>query len=486
MAANLDRLENARVAVIGDLMLDVYVQGDVERISPEAPVPVIRQTSERAVAGGAANVAANIAALGGRVRLVGIAGGDSGFEQLSALLGKIGNIDLSGIVLDAARATTTKTRVVSHRQQIARIDRENTEPVSAALEDALIAQACAAIDASEVAIFSDYGKGVFSDRVITAALTHARETAKRVIVDPKRRDLSIYRGAAIISPNQAELSLATGRPCRSDAEAEAAARIAHGVCGADILLTRSEKGMSYFPLEGGPIHMPTVAREVFDVSGAGDTVVAAMAIALASEHSLVEAMRIANHAAGVVVGKFGAATVTREELSAAMRGPHRKGDVTDGRVMTMEELLAQRAFWRGEGLTVGIANGCFDLIHPGHISLIRQAAAACDRLVVALNSDASVRKLKGPARPVQNETARADVMGALKGVAALVLFDEETPLELIAAVVPDVLVKGADYTEDEVVGADIVKKAGGSILLAKLTPGRSTSRLLSAIQTRDS
>jgi D-beta-D-heptose 7-phosphate kinase/D-beta-D-heptose 1-phosphate adenosyltransferase len=485
MASSLDGFANARVAVIGDLMLDVYVQGDVERISPEAPVPVIRLTSEWAAAGGAANVAANIASLGGVVRLVGIAGGDSGFERLRGLLGEIGNIDLSGMVLDAARATTMKTRVVGHRQQIVRIDREDSDPVIAATEDALIARACAAMDASDVAIFSDYGKGVFSDRVISAALAHAQKTAKRVIVDPKRRDLSIYRGAAIISPNQAELSLATGKPCHSDLEAEDAARIAHRVCGADILLTRSEKGMSYFPLEGEAIHLPTVAREVFDVSGAGDTVVAAIAIALAGGYPLVEAMKIANHAAGIVVGKLGAATVTPEELLADMRGLDRKGDVTDGRVMTLDELVAQRAFWRREGLTVGIANGCFDLIHPGHISLIRQAAAACDRLVVALNTDASVQRLKGPTRPVQNETARANVMGAIKGVAALVFFGEETPLELIAALVPDVLVKGADYTQDQVVGAEIVKRGGGSVLLAELSPGRSTSRILSTILSRE-
>jgi D-beta-D-heptose 7-phosphate kinase/D-beta-D-heptose 1-phosphate adenosyltransferase len=222
---------------------------------------------------------------------------------------------------------------------------------------------------------------------------------------------------------------------------------------------------------------------VFDVSGAGDTVVAAMALGLAAGHPLVEAMRIANYAAGIVVGKFGAATVTQAELLAEMQDSARRGDIADGRVLTRAELVAQRAFWRREGLTVGIANGCFDLIHPGHIALIRQAAAACDRLVVALNTDASVRRLKGPTRPVQNEAARAEVMGAVKGVAAIVFFDEETPLELIAAVVPDVLIKGADYTRDEVVGAEVVARAGGSVLLAELAPGRSTSRLLSAIQS---
>ena len=483
MAVNLDGFDDARIAVIGDLMLDIYVQGDVERISPEAPVPVLRLTSERATPGGAANVAANIAALGGAARLVGLAGGDAGFQRLRGLLDAIGRIDLSGTVLDAARATTTKTRVVGHRQQIVRIDRESVEPVPAALEDALIEAGRAAIDASDLVIVSDYGKGVFSDRVLAATLGHARTSAKRVIVDPKRRDLSAYRGATIITPNQAELSLATGLPCRSDAEAERAAREARDVCGADILLTRSEKGMSYFPFEGATIHLPTVAREVFDVSGAGDTVVAAIGLALAAGHPLQEAMRIANHAAGIVVGKFGAATVNREELLQEMQDSARRGDIADGRVLTRAELVAQRAFWRREGLTVGIANGCFDLIHPGHISLIRQAAAACDRLVVALNTDASVRRLKGPTRPVQNEAARAEVMGAVKGVAAVVLFDEETPLALIAAVAPDVLIKGADYSRDEVVGAEVVAKAGGSVLLAELTPGRSTSRLLKAIQS---
>ncbi|MGD0721245.1 MAG: D-glycero-beta-D-manno-heptose-7-phosphate kinase [Roseiarcus sp.] len=485
MAGILEGFDSARVAVVGDLMLDVYIQGDVERISPEAPVPVIRSTSERAVAGGAANVAANVAALGGAVRLVGLAGGDSAYERLRGLLGEIDGIDLSGMVPDGTRATTTKTRVVGHRQQIVRIDREASDAPAAAVQAALVANTNAAIDASQIAVFSDYGKGVFSDRVLAATLDHARRVGARAIVDPKRRDLSVYRGATIITPNQAELALATGRPCQSDAEAEAAARVAQDLCGADVLLTRSEKGMSYFPLRGAAIHLPTVAREVFDVSGAGDTVVAAIAIALAAGHPLVEAMRIANHAAGVVVGKFGAATVTRAELLAAMGEASRKGDVTDGRVLDRAELVAQRAFWRREGLTVGIANGCFDLIHPGHISLIRQAAAACDRLVVALNTDASVRRLKGPARPVQNEAARADVMGALRGVAALTFFDEDTPRQLIAAVLPDVLVKGADYAEAQVVGAEIVKAAGGSVLLAELTPGRSTSRLLSAIQSND-
>ena len=484
MTGALDGFESARVAVIGDLMLDIYIQGDVERISPEAPVPVIRARSERAVAGGAANVAANVAALGGSARLVGLAGDDAGHRRLRELLGGIAGVDLTGVVLDAARATTTKTRVVGQRQQIVRIDRETAEPAGPAVEATLVDRARAAIDQCAIVVVSDYGKGVFSDAMLAATLGHARRRATPAIVDPKRRDFSAYRGASIITPNQAELALATGAPCRSDAEAEKAARIAQAACGADVLLTRSEKGISFFPRDGAPIHLPTVAREVFDVSGAGDTVVAAFAIALAAGRPVVEAIRIANHAAGLVVGKLGTATVTREELLADLGEAARKGDVTDGRVLGRAELVAQRAFWRREGLTVGIANGCFDLIHPGHISLIRQAAAACDRLVVALNTDASVRRLKGPTRPVQGEAARAEVMGAIRGVAALTYFDEDTPRDLIAALLPDLLIKGADYTEAQVVGADIVKAAGGSVLLAELTPDRSTSRLLSAIEAK--
>ncbi|WP_237479524.1 D-glycero-beta-D-manno-heptose-7-phosphate kinase [Lichenibacterium dinghuense] len=471
-----DGLARARVAVIGDLMLDVYLQGEVERISPEAPVPVVRLASERAVAGGAANVAANVAHLGGQVDLVGAAGPDEGFAALSRLLDAHGGIAQGGVVVDAACRTTRKTRLLGHNQQIARIDHEHRGPLPAAVDARVAERAAAAVAEADIAVLSDYGKGVVSDALLAAVFAAAAEAGKRVIVDPKRRDLGAYRGAAIVTPNRAELALATGHPCETDEDARAAAEIAIRQCGADILLTRSEKGMSYFPVDGEPIHLPTVAQEVFDVSGAGDTVVGTLALCLAAGLPIAEAMRAANHAAGIVVGKVGTALVSREELLADLMADG-GADVEDGRLMDREALVAQRAWWRRQGLSVGFTNGCFDLVHPGHASLIRQAAAGCDRLVMALNTDASVRRLKGPSRPLQGEAARAEVVGALKGVAAVVLFDEDTPLELISALQPDLLVKGADYTEDTVVGADVVKAGGGRVMLARLVPGQSTTRL---------
>ncbi len=472
-----DDLARVRVAVIGDLMLDVYLQGEVERISPEAPVPVVRLSSERAVAGGAANVAANVAHLGGRVDLVGCAGPDEGFDALSRLLDRHGGIGRDRVVVDALCRTTRKTRLLGHNQQIARIDHEDRGPLPEAVDAAVAERAAEAVAEADIAILSDYGKGVVSDRLLRAVVARAAATGKRVIVDPKRRDLSAYRGVSIVTPNRAELALATGHPCETDADARAAAEIAIRMCGADILLTRSEKGMSYFPAAGEPIHLPTVAREVFDVSGAGDTVVGTLGLCLAAGLPIADAMRAANHAAGIVVGKIGTALVSRDELVADLAADG-GADIEDGRLVDRDGLVALRAWWRREGLSVGFTNGCFDLVHPGHVSLVRQAAAACDRLVMALNTDDSVRRLKGPRRPVQSEAARAEVVGALKGVACVVLFDEATPLELIAALQPDLLVKGADYTEETVVGADVVKAAGGRVMLARLAPDQSTTRLV--------
>ncbi len=469
-------LARARVAVIGDLMLDVYLQGEVERISPEAPVPVVRLASERAVAGGAANVAANVAHLGGRVDLVGVAGPDDGYATLSALLDAHGGIARDRVVVHDRCRTTRKTRLLGHNQQIARIDHEDRGPLPPEVDARVSEGAAAATAGADIVVLSDYGKGVVSDALLRAVFDAARGAGVRVIVDPKRRDLASYRGAAIVTPNRAELALATGHPCETDDDARAAAAIAIAMCGADILLTRSEKGMSYFPVDGEPIHLPTVAQEIFDVSGAGDTVVGTLALCLAAGLPIAEAMQAANHAAGIVVGKVGTALVSREELLADLMADG-AADVEDGRLLDRDAGIALRAWWRRRGLSVGFTNGCFDLLHPGHASLIRQAAAGCDRLIMALNTDASVRRLKGPARPLQSEGARAEMVGAMKGVACVMLFDEDTPLELITALQPDLLVKGADYTEDTVVGAEVVKAGGGRVLLAQLVPDQSTTRL---------
>jgi len=477
----LDRFPSLRVAVVGDVMLDCYMSGDVSRISPEAPVPVMRVTAERQVPGGAANVAANLAALGIAVELVGLAGQDAARDDLVDALRLSGNVQCAGVLGVAGRRTTRKLRIIGQHQQIVRVDHEDPVPCEAEVEERFLAAALAAVDGTDLTVVSDYGKGVCSDRVLRVLLDHAAAQGKPVVLDPKRLDLAAYRGASVITPNRKELADATKLPVETDEEAEAAARAAQAACGADILLTRSEKGMSFFPIDGPPLHLPTVAQDVFDVSGAGDTVVAVLAAAMAAGVPFAEGMRMANHAAGIVVSKLGTASVTRDELRSALLASQANADLfADGALLSRGELVALRHVWAREKLTVGLANGCFDLIHPGHISLIRQAADSCDRLVMALNTDASVRRLKGPSRPIQDEAARAEVMGAIKGVAAVVLFDEETPAELIEALQPDVLVKGADYTIDRVVGADVVQARGGRVVLAELTPGRSTSRLVAA------
>ncbi|WP_294389616.1 D-glycero-beta-D-manno-heptose-7-phosphate kinase [uncultured Sphingomonas sp.] len=480
MHSYIDQLIGCRVAVIGDLMLDSYLSGEVSRISPEAPVPVMRVQSEKSVPGGAANVAANLASLGLSVSMVGLAGQDVARDELVTALEKLGDVDCSGIIAAPGRRTTRKLRIIGAHQQIVRVDHEDVLPCTADVEDRFLTAAVAAIDAADVVIVSDYAKGVCSDRVLRQVLDHAAATAKKVVVDPKRADLAAYRGATVLTPNRKELHDATKMPVDSDEEVAAAVKVAQQSCGSDLLVTRSEKGMSFFPLDGAPVHLGTIAQAVFDVSGAGDTVVAVLAAALAAGLPFVEGMRMANHAAGIVVSKLGTASVTRAELAESLLAEGAPAEIGDGALVSRDDAVTLRWAWQREKLTVGFANGCFDLLHPGHVSLIRQAADSCDRLIMALNSDASVKRLKGPSRPIQDEQARAQVMGALKGVAAVVIFDEDTPGELIDALQPDVLVKGADYTVDQVVGADVVQARGGRVVLAQLSPGHSTSRLVAA------
>lgn len=482
VAALLETLQRGRLAIVGDLMLDQYVYGDVSRISPEAPVPVLQMQSERAAPGAAANVAANAAALGGRAFLVGVLGADGAGAELRRLLGAQPRLQFAPVAAPD-RPTTLKTRFVCGQQQIVRVDRETSAPYTEAEEDALLAAARAALAAADVLVLSDYGKGVLSDRVLAELIQAARAAAKPVVVDPKRRRFEAYRGADYITPNRKELSDATGLPCETDAQAERAAEAAISQCGAAILLTRSDRGASVFRAGATPLHAPAEAREVFDVSGAGDTVVAAFGLSLAAGLDPGQAMRLANAAAGVVVGKRGTAVCSVEELagvlgSAAPCQPERAGAGVPQGLCTLPELEAQCRSWRAAGLRIGLANGCFDLLHPGHVRLLQEAANACDRLIVALNSDASVQRLKGTGRPVQDEQARAAVVGALRGVYAVVLFAEDTPAHVIEALAPDLLVKGADYREEEVVGADTVKARGGRVLLVDLAAGHSTTALV--------
>lgn len=467
-----------KIAVIGDIMLDAYITGSVSRISPEAPVPIVHFQEERLSPGGAANVAANIASLGGAVRLIGVMGRDNDAAHLERLLATAGTIETDGIVAVAERPTIVKTRIIGERQQIVRVDREERGPLGAEVIERLITQGLAAIAWADVVVISDYGKGALPTPVLRALIDAARQAGKRTIVDPKRIDVVAYAGADFITPNRAELAAATGLPCQSDDEAERAAAALIATTNAAVILTRSAQGMSYFCAGQPPRHLPTFARAVYDVSGAGDTVVATLALGIAAGLPIGEVMRLANHAAGIVVAKLGTAVVSVAELRAAISQDSHPAIPQKGALVSLNDARALREAWRRQGLKVGFTNGCFDLLHPGHIALLQQAAAASDRLIVALNTDASVRRLKGESRPVQSEVARARVIGALSAVDLVILFDEDTPRETILALIPDVLVKGADYTVDTVVGASEVIAAGGRLVLAPLVAGESTTNIL--------
>ncbi len=462
LAALVPRLAGARVTVVGDVMLDRYVYGEVDRVSPEAPIPVLRIVRESAMLGGAGNVARNLVALGAVPRLVGAVGDDAAGREIEALCAKDG-IECR-LVREPGRETTVKTRYVSGGQQLLRADRETTRPTAVAAD--LVA---AASDGAGAIVLSDYGKGVVTGEVAAAL----RATATPLVVDPKGRDWDRYAGATLVTPNKRELAEAGHAALADDAALAAAARALmerHGIGG--LLVTRGAEGMTLVG-PAGETHLPAEAREVFDVSGAGDTVVAVVAAGLAAGLDAEDAARLANIAAGIVVGRSGTAVAYAAELVAALHDI----DVLDAerKVASLDQALETVADWRRRGLRVGFTNGCFDLIHPGHVSLIAQARASCDRLIVALNADASVARLKGPGRPVQSEAARAAVIGSLAGVDLVLIFAEDTPLALIEALRPDVLVKGADYTEATVVGADIVKSYGGRVVLAVLAPGHSTT-----------
>ena len=467
-----------RIAVVGDLIVDRYLDGSVRRLSPEAPVVVVLKSSERDVLGGAANVVANIAALGAQVQVVGVVGSDENGTELVKAISNHPNVDVAKIAVDPTRPTTCKMRVVNGLHQIVRIDTETDAFVSADVERAILAGLPDLIEWADVVVLSDYGKGVCSDTVIRAVIEEAKLRGKPSIVDPKRVSFSVYRGASLIKPNRRELSDATGQPCETDAQAEAAANVALAQTGSAILLTRSEQGMSYFAPDGDVVHLQTAAQDVFDVSGAGDTVVAMMAIGFAKKMPVPETMRLANVAAGLVVGKIGTAVIDVAELNAAIIRAAHHPSYEKGELVTRGDAVERRELWRREGLRVGFTNGCYDLLHPGHISLLRQAAKACDRLIVAINADASVRRLKGPTRPVQDELSRALILGALSVVDLVVVFDEDTPADLIRALQPDLLVKGADYTESQVVGADFVRSVGGRTLLVPIVQGQSTTSMI--------
>ena len=361
-----------------------------------------------------------------------------------------------------------------------RADREAAQATADDLQDEIAAEAEAAVREHPVVVLSDYGKGVLADATLARVIKAAADAGATVIVDPKGTDYGRYKGAGILTPNLSELAAATGKPVSSDDDVIAAARGLIGDLNLNaVIVTRSRDGMTIVPKDGAVSHLAAEAQEVFDVSGAGDTVVATLAAALGAGAPLDQAAALANLAAGIVVAKVGTAVAYAGDLIAELH--HQDLSEAEAKLLTGEQAVDRVAGWRRRGLKVGFTNGCFDLLHPGHVSLLRQARGQCDRLVVGLNSDASVKRLKGEDRPVQNETARATVLASLAGVDAVVLFSEDTPLALIETLTPDVLIKGADYRVDQVVGRDVVEAAGGRVFLADLEAGHSTTATIARL-----
>ncbi|MBB6252971.1 D-glycero-beta-D-manno-heptose-7-phosphate kinase [Nitrospirillum iridis] len=480
LGRTIEGFANATVMVVGDVMLDRFVRGKVARISPEAPVPVLRNGHEDVMLGGAGNVVRNLTALGGQVVLGGVIGDDMAGDRVRRLVAEDARITAI-LETDGTRVTSEKTRFVADGQHLLRSDWDSDGPVAADVHQRLVAAVAAHLDQVSVLVLSDYGKGVLTPPVLAELIRLARAAGKPVVIDPKSADYSIYRGASLVTPNRSELAMAVGRDPRTTEEIVAAATALIGANGIGALLvTRSEEGMTLVHDDGAFLNVKAEAKEVFDVSGAGDTVVAVVAAALSVGADMGDAVHLANTAAGLVVAKVGTAVVHPTELLHALAEQDDRQSAA--KVLSLPELQAKIALWRRLGLKVGFTNGCFDLIHPGHVQLLAAARATCDRLIVGLNADASVKRLKGPERPIQDERSRSVVLAALASVDAVTLFEEDTPLALIGALLPDVLIKGADYTVDQVVGADVVQANGGRVALVDLVPDQSTTRIAKRIR----
>lgn len=472
MHLKLPEFAAASVLVVGDVMLDRYWQGPTSRISPEAPVPVVKVEGDELRPGGAANVALNAAALGSRVDLIGLVGEDAEAGLLAE------RMQARGVACHfepvAGSRTITKLRILSKHQQLIRLDFE--DGFIGTDGSGVLARFLRALPQAKAVVLSDYAKGVLRDP--QPMIRAARAQGLAVVIDPKGTDFERYRGATLLTPNQSEFEAVVGRV------ADDADLVAKGIALRDaldleaLLVTRSEKGMCLLQRGQAPVHLPTRAREVYDVTGAGDTVVAVLAAALAAGVSMHEAVMLSNLGAGVVVAKVGTATVSPAELMAAMEEhlPIQQGIVTE------DDLVQLVARARAAGERVVMTNGCFDILHAGHVTYLQQARALGDRLIVAVNDDASVRRLKGETRPVNPLLARETVLAALAAVDWVAPFSEDTPQRLICRVGPDVLVKGGDYRPEEVAGGDCVVAAGGEVKILTFVPGHSTTGMIENIK----
>ena len=466
----INDIQDCHILVVGDLMLDRFVDGAVTRISPEAPVPVLSQSTSQQMPGGAANVACNLAQLGARVTLIGACGDDATAADLAAELWHFPRITFIPVTV-AGRPTSLKTRYRASGQQILRVDDEVCIPIGNSAKGELFDQVNAVIDTTDMLILSDYAKGCLPLTLIRSLIDAARAAKKLIVADPKLADFSVYRDVDVLTPNLQELASAAGANLiELDAIGATAAKLAKTHNISTIMTTLSARGILASQGDGTQFHDPARTRDVFDVSGAGDTVVAVISAAIASGAQLELAVSLANHAAGVAVGKSGTAIVTAGEILAHM--PLSKP------VIEASALVRVCQDWRDAGDKIAFTNGCFDLLHPGHLHLLRRAAETADRLVVGLNSDASVRRLKSDTRPLQRAEQRAAALAAFDFVDAVSIFEEDTPQNLISLLQPDFIVKGGDYQPADVIGGDIVKKRGGKVVIVPTFAAYSTSKLI--------
>ncbi|MES9903577.1 MAG: D-glycero-beta-D-manno-heptose-7-phosphate kinase [Sedimenticola sp.] len=473
---HIDNLKQAtpHILVIGDLMIDRYLWGDCSRISPEAPVQIVDVERESKALGGAGNVANNLVSLGAGVSVIGVVGNDPEGLELQGMLEDIG-VDASGLLIEPGRRTSKKNRVVAAHQQVVRFDSESRTPISTDLEQQLLQRAAGLLPQVDVVLLSDYAKGVLGASLTSSLISLCKEHGRRVLIDPKGDDYSKYRGAYLLTPNRKEAAIATGIEIRDDAGLWAAGARLKEMCDLDYaLVTLSEDGMAIIGESSRKI--PTVAKEVYDVTGAGDTVIAALGFSLSGGMEIEQAVEFANSAAAVVVGKLGSATATIDEIVDYETSLHKTS--SEARIRDFKEIEDVARHLRSQGKRIVFTNGCFDILHLGHIKSLETAKSYGDALIVGVNDDASVRRLKGEDRPVNAEYDRAYLLAALDAVDYVVLFAEDTPYELIKRVTPDILVKGSDYRDKEIVGSDIA----GEVRLVDIIVGKSTTRVIDCIK----
>ncbi|MEW6418487.1 MAG: D-glycero-beta-D-manno-heptose-7-phosphate kinase [Nitrospirota bacterium] len=487
-AFDLEKFSRSHILVIGDIMLDTYLWGHVERISPEAPVPIFRKLRQSEAAGGAGNVVLNLANLGCTVTILGIRGNDAPGQSLVRQFNKA-NIH-SHLLVDHDRSTITKTRIVSQGQQLLRLDEEDIRPVSIPNKNELIGLVQAAIPNCDAVILSDYGKGLLqTDGLAQAVIALASKRNIPVIIDPKGKDWERYKLATCVTPNTMELEMVYGESISNeDRLVEAMQSVMTEYKLEWLVVTRGALGMCIMDLASKPIFIPTVARQVYDVSGAGDTVVSTLALCVGCGLAFPEAAKVANLAAGIVVGKLGTQPINLFELKASLLTSGLDGITGDNmhKIASGPAAMMQVGAWKAAGQKIVFTNGCFDLLHPGHIHLLRHAKDLGDRLVVGLNSDASVRRIKGPDRPVLGEKDRASLLASLQYVDMIILFEDDTPSDLIKMLRPDILAKGADYAKEAVVGGEILESYGGEIRLVPMLADYSTTRLRNKIIANES